>query len=156
METFLFIKILLEQDTKMREFILISSQTFPLIEKVPFQKRSIPLYRVYNKLLLTSHSGQRNELFDQYRLFAGYLKYKINQKVVNLNFQNPGGCVYSTVKKWCQWLEHLSGFALLFRISSEIFSTVNPLKRRANLHFVRKINLSRFNLCVCLICIQLP
>ena len=135
---------MLEQDTKMREFILFSSQTFPMIEKIPFQKRSIPLYRVYKKnlknlkLLLTSHSGQRNEIFDQYRLF-GYLKCKINQKIVNLNFHNPGGgCVYSTVKKRRQWLEHsVSGFALLFIISNN-FPNCKPFKTPRKRTFCKK------------------
>ena len=63
---------------------------------------------------------------------------------------------------------HLNGKKLFWSIDwkicrvccskfQKIWSTVSPIKCRANLHFVRKISLiSRLNLCVYQTCIQLP
>ena len=47
-------------------------------------------------------------------------------------------------------------FCIAVQNFKTICSTASPLKRRINAHFVTKISLSRLNLCVYLICIQLP
>ena len=49
-------KIPSEQDTKMSELLFLSSQKFPLIEKIPYRKRSTAIEMAHEMPILTKTS----------------------------------------------------------------------------------------------------
>ena len=62
-------------------------------------KNSLLGFKKMNKFeipLKTSRSGERNEVFDQYRLFE-YLHSRIHQKIVKFKFSKPEGVYFQAV-----------------------------------------------------------
>ena len=93
------------------------------------------------KLLSTSHSGYRNEVFDQYRILVN-LYCRIDKKFEKLVFSKPGGgnVLSDSLKTACArndalkiYLKQVVGnifqFILLFKTSKNLQALKNAAQR---------------------------